>query len=164
MTAKKNLRPSVHPSHKVCRTCQRRLPVAAFHQHKYRSQKPTSHTFGYTAHCKRCTGLQQRRAYTQRLRHTRAQYRQQHAERIAQAVTLRRRRHPELARVYNQVQYALKHGKLVRPMTCQDCGRTCKPDAHHEDYAQPLIVRWLCRTCHGKTYQKYVEPPLETVA
>lgn len=51
-------------------------------------------------------------------------------------------------RASQQVQYALKKGRLIRPTACDNCGRTCKPDAAHSDYSQPLDVRWLCRSCH----------------
>lgn len=48
------------------------------------------------------------------------------------------------------VQYYLKTGRLVRPDTCEECGKACKPDAAHSDYSQPALVRWLCRSCHMK--------------
>ena len=43
---------------------------------------------------------------------------------------------------------ALRSGKLIRPAHCEGCGGACCPDAHHDDYAAPLAVRWLCRRCH----------------
>ena len=64
-----------------------------------------------------------------------------------------RRRHAELtpearaksnARAYaNEYQ---RRGKLV-PRPCETCG---DPEAqkHHDDYAKPLEVRWMCRKCH----------------
>lgn len=48
-------------------------------------------------------------------------------------------------RVYRR---ALRTGDLVRPALCAECGKACKPDGHHEDYDQPLLVRWLCQVCH----------------
>ncbi len=43
---------------------------------------------------------------------------------------------------------ALKRGRLAR----QDCERCADPKAqmHHDDYSQPLAVRWLCRACHAR--------------
>jgi len=48
-----------------------------------------------------------------------------------------------LARVYK------KRGKLI-PEPCQVCGATEKIEMHHEDYAKPLDVQWMCRPCHVK--------------
>lgn len=38
-----------------------------------------------------------------------------------------------------------RRGKLI-PQPCERCGAPAQK--HHEDYAQPLQVRWLCRRCH----------------
>lgn len=42
---------------------------------------------------------------------------------------------------------AVKQGLLTR-MPCEECGNP-KSEAHHEDYNQPLKVRWLCRRDHA---------------
>lgn len=40
----------------------------------------------------------------------------------------------------------VKRGKIVKS-PCAKCGEL-KVEAHHEDYAKPLEVIWLCRACH----------------
>jgi len=45
-----------------------------------------------------------------------------------------------------QVARALKEGVLTR-MPCDKCGAV-NTVGHHEDYDKPLIVQWLCRSCH----------------
>ncbi len=50
------------------------------------------------------------------------------------------------------VHLALKSGKLIR-QPCEVCGAE-KTDAHHDDYSQPLSVRWLCRSHHKKHHAK----------
>lgn len=57
---------------------------------------------------------------------------------------------------HNAVERALGEGRLVRPEGCDLCG--CVPprmadgrtsiQAHHDDYARPLEVSWLCQQCH----------------
>lgn len=47
---------------------------------------------------------------------------------------------------------AIRRGELDRK-PCKDCGAQ-KTDAHHDDYARPLSVRWLCRKCHVATHAK----------
>lgn len=43
---------------------------------------------------------------------------------------------------------AMKIGVLVK-QPCEVCGEQVV-DAHHDDYAKPLDVRWLCRTHHNE--------------
>ncbi len=62
---------------------------------------------------------------------------------------------PEKYRARNAVNNAIRDGRLVR-QPCEKCGNT-KVDAHHDDYSQPLNVRWLCRTCHLKEHGNYTE-------
>lgn len=67
-------------------------------------------------------------------------------------------RNPEKIRAYHVFKNAIRTGRLVRPDACEDCGR--KPgvnsrgrsliQGHHDDYAEPLIVRWLCVGCHRR--------------
>lgn len=41
---------------------------------------------------------------------------------------------------------AIRAGRLIR-QPCEICGRT-PADGHHDDYAKPLEVRWLCAIHH----------------
>jgi hypothetical protein len=53
----------------------------------------------------------------------------------------------------------LRDGKMFRPLYCELCSSDgqnprcpirVQIQAHHPDYARPLIVQWLCRSCHKK--------------
>ena len=48
--------------------------------------------------------------------------------------------------------YAIRSGELVR-QPCEVCGES-KVDAHHDDYSQPLAVRWLCRKHHAEHHSR----------
>jgi hypothetical protein len=51
------------------------------------------------------------------------------------------------------LQQALKRGKIIKPVRCEDCkGKVKKLElhAHHDDYHKPLQVRWLCVACHRR--------------
>ena len=47
------------------------------------------------------------------------------------------------------LRYHIQAGHVVRPPQCEECGCTDRPiEGAHRDYARPLDVRWLCRSCH----------------
>jgi hypothetical protein len=52
------------------------------------------------------------------------------------------------ARSYANVY--LRRGKLKR-QGCEVCGK--KAEMHHDDYAKPLDIRWLCRQHHLEIHQ-----------
>lgn len=58
----------------------------------------------------------------------------------------------EKDRARRKVQTEVQAGRILRE-ACAECGR---PDsqAHHEDYAQPLAVIWLCSKCHAAKHAK----------
>src|SRR6185295_7189736 len=63
-------------------------------------------------------------------------------------------RHPLKARARWAVKAALKRGTLKR-LACEQCG-TARAQAHHDDYSQPLVVRWLCVRCHNNHHHAEV--------
>ena len=62
------------------------------------------------------------------------------------------RENPAGRRAHRRVHLALQAGRLERPNKCDDCGLERRLEAHHEDYAQPLWVRWLCHSCHRRRH------------
>jgi ribosomal protein S27AE len=46
---------------------------------------------------------------------------------------------------------AINAGRLSR-QPCETCGAP-ETEAHHDDYSQPLAVRWLCKKCHGLVHR-----------
>ena len=52
----------------------------------------------------------------------------------------------------SRTQRAIETRQLIRPDQCQWCGGL-SPEAHHPDYAKPLVILWLCRQCHGLQHQ-----------
>lgn len=55
-----------------------------------------------------------------------------------------------------EVTRALMEGRLIRPPACEACGATeYTPNAHHDDYREPVEVRWLCPGCHKRHHLTY---------
>lgn len=50
------------------------------------------------------------------------------------------------------VKYAIKTGKIVAKK-CEVCS-SGNTEAHHDDYAKPLIIRWLCREHHRSLHNE----------
>ncbi len=63
----------------------------------------------------------------------------------------RRKEHPDRVQCRNITASAIRGGLLVR-QPCEKCGDT-NSQAHHDDYSEPLQVRWLCRKHHDKHHQ-----------
>lgn len=49
-----------------------------------------------------------------------------------------------------------RRGRL-KPRPCTDCGG--KAEKHHDDYAKPLSVAWLCRKCHLALHRRLKTAP-----
>lgn len=59
----------------------------------------------------------------------------------------------ERQRAHSLVNMRIKRGKMERPKACTECGRQGRVDAHHQDYAKPGEVEFLCRSCHMKRHR-----------
>ena len=50
---------------------------------------------------------------------------------------------------------AVRDGRLIKPIECSVCGNApSRMHGHHDDYAFPLVVRWLCPGCHTKWHKR----------
>jgi ribosomal protein S27AE len=125
--------------------------LAAFYTH------PAT-TDGHLGKCKECTKVDVKRNRRARLeqyrRHDRERY--QNPERRESAIertAASNARHPDQQRARSAVSHALRDGKLVR-RPCENCGAS-RAEAHHEDYSQPLKVRWLCKHHHEAVHHPF---------
>ncbi len=52
-------------------------------------------------------------------------------------------------RATSMINIRVQRGTMKRPDACSQCARTdLKIEGHHDDYTKPLVVRWLCTSCH----------------
>jgi ribosomal protein S27AE len=61
--------------------------------------------------------------------------------------------HPWQKWAQGKVWNEIERGRIVKPEMCSSCGNSGIIDGHHDDYAKPLNVRWLCRWCHREWHR-----------
>ena len=79
-------------------------------------------------------------------------WRHKHPEKLREDVHRWRAADPRRRRAQNAGNGAVKAGALGRPAVCEACGRPSRPHAHHPDYGQPLVLMWLCQSCHKRLH------------
>ena len=130
---------------KPCFVCAQVKPLTDFYKHP-------KMTDGRLGKCKECTKADVRANYAK----TRKFYSESGAARNktsrAKASRIRnqramRARSPEKYAAWSAVSKEIRAGRLTRG-PCLLCGTTVRVQAHHEDYAKPLEVEWLCFKCH----------------
>ena len=77
-------------------------------------------------------------------------YRKEHKETIARKLKEYLKRYPKRYKAMNLANKAIRKGELKRK-PCEVCG-ALKVHAHHEDYSQPLNVKWLCPKHHKELH------------
>ena len=126
---------------KKCGKCRVIQPISEFYPSKdgYRSRCKTCHREDAREYYKTEHYLNYKKEYVKRpevrrrIREKKAEYRQRPEVRIK-----------NLARWY--VHHEIRAGRLKRE-PCALCGKP-QGQAHHNDYTQPLLIVWLCDTCH----------------
>ena len=125
-----------------------------FPSDKYYKDKRTSN--GLKSQCKKCHtkgNIKTRdientrrinREYMRRAR-MRNPYKFQEREKLAS----RKRPIDQKSIARQELNCALKTGKIIKPKNCALCGKEKKLTAHHPDHSKPLDVIWLCYECHG---------------
>ena len=133
---------------KQCFKCQEVKPLGDFYKHSQMSD-------GHLNKCKECTKKdvdQHRQLNIEKIRaYDRARGSRQGPEYSLEY----RRRFPLKVKAQKMVGNYIRDKKLFRE-PCEQCGnpRSC---AHHDDYAKPLNVRWLCHACHSQWHAKHGE-------
>ena len=135
---------------KKCIKCSAVFPVSEFYTHPRMAD-------GHLNKCKSCCrsgAIANRRL---RLDYYRECDRERfYTDRRQDWLSKRQRRYREANPVKTAARAAVnrsvRSGALVKK-PCEVCGAV-KVDAHHDDYAKPLEVRWLCRRHHIELHAK----------
>jgi hypothetical protein len=124
---------------KECRGCGNLLP----HDYFYRTSRG-----GIAGKCKECTARAVRENRKKKIGYYRAYDRARGNRQDREDTRRYRQLNAQKYKATNAVNNAIRDGKLTKPSTCSECGSTGRIHGHHDDYAKPLEVRWLCPVCH----------------
>lgn len=108
----------------------------------------TEHSRNHT-YCQACI-----RQYNREWRERNPDYKETHKHKgdRRQETAAWRAANPEKYHAHYIVKNAIRAGALIRPEKCGQCGAP-NPQAHHDNYALPLEVKWLCARCHGRLHE-----------
>lgn len=161
---------------KACARCGKRKSISEFYKAK-------TSTAGYFGACKLCVKQRVADHRAKNLDRIRADdkirsARPERREALARRVLAIKEKYPERYVARYTLHNAVTSGKVKKP---KKCGYVACPEkkkflieAHHEDYAYPLDVKWLCTPCHARVHtgttpaaraiQAVIAVPLEKVA
>ena len=146
---------------KFCHTCGNYKLLTEFYPHK---------RDGYQSMCKECK-REASRIYN--LTPKRKEYNKQFSERLKESGYFREYyQRPEVKKrqAERQRQYApdptlrsryiarwyakrMTNNGTIKQLPCAFCGNE-ESQRHHPDYSQPLLIVWLCATCHRELHIK----------
>ena len=115
---------------------------------------------GHLGKCKDCTKSDVRlhrqdsenpREYDRRRYHENKE-RREHTHGVAKRWA---EKYPERRAAQVAVSNAVRDGRIKR-QPCENCGEE-RVHGHHDDYAKPLDVRWLCARCHHRHHAGYAD-------
>ena len=131
---------------KTCFKCKQEKPVDHFYRHPKMAD-------GRVNKCKECNKEDVRQNRKKNIEYYR-EYDKKRGNRQDYGYVLKyRQRNSEKYKAHTLVRNAIRSGKLIKK-DCEKCGRE-DTHAHHEDYARPLEVRWLCPPCHAEEHCRF---------
>ena len=130
---------------KVCFKCEAEKPLSEFYKHPQMAD-------GYLGKCKECAkeDVRARRLANHEYYLDYDRTRSKARSRI-DGIKVSQKRYPVKQRARFKLHNAITRGKMEK-RPCEVCGAE-RVDAHHEDYARPLDVRWLCRRHHMELHR-----------
>ena len=154
---------------KTCFKCGQSKPLAEFYAHPKCRQ-------GTLNKCKECAKIDAGLHYQKQMQDpawiAKERERQRIKERARrasgkvvsdQAAKIRwAKRNPHKTRAQYLARIAVLNGKIAK-LPCQVCGNAAV-QGHHDDYARPLDVRWLCVRHHAEHHVRLRLAQLEAAA
>jgi len=126
---------------KACFKCGIKKPLSEFYKHKMMAD-------GHLNKCKTCAkkDVHNHRHFSDARERILAYDRSRGNRQDIKYLQEYRRKYPNKYKSHRIVNNAIRDKKLFR-MPCEICGKE-NSHAHHDDYAKPLNIRWLCSEHH----------------
>jgi hypothetical protein len=144
---------------KVCFKCGEQKDLSAFYRHPEMAD-------GHLNKCKECNKADVRNNRSKNIEYykeydrnranldNRVLARNEYAKTKNGVLATRRarngwgQRNPIKKYAHALVRSMVVNGLINKPTCCCACGNIANLHGHHDDYAKPLDVRWLCPKCH----------------
>jgi hypothetical protein len=128
---------------KQCFKCKETKPLEDFYKHPQMAD-------GRVNKCKVCNKQDVRRNRKSNIEHYRAYDRRRGNRQTAEYRKRYQKDNPIKYGAITMVGNAVRDGRLIKAKVCESegCSSTQLLHGHHDDYAKPLEVRWLCAACH----------------
>lgn len=136
---------------KQCFKCGVLKPLRDFYKHPAMAD-------GHLNKCKECACEDTRQNRSLRIEQYRAYDRRRGNRQGRKYSKEYQRRYPRKYKAQTMVNNALRDGRL-RKLPCEVCGATKRIHGHHDDYAYPLNIRWLCAAHHKQWHMENGEAP-----
>jgi len=137
---------------KLCNSCETKKTESDFGKRK-------ASIDGLSPKCKTCMKVYDKARNNQDHRiEARAIYAQTDEGRLTsnKAKAEYRKRNPNKSKAHAKVAREIRKGNLFKN-PCEECGSEEHVHAHHDDYAIPLNIRWLCAAHHKQWHAKHGE-------
>tara|TARA_R110000850_G_scaffold28520_1_gene79668 strand:- start:78 stop:497 length:420 start_codon:yes stop_codon:yes gene_type:complete len=130
---------------KNCFKCGEDKPLTEYYKHKQMGD-------GYLGKCKSCTKKDSTNHRNDNIEKIRKYDRKRGNRQAPEYVKSLRIKYPNQYKSQNMVSNSIRDGKLFKK-PCEVCGSENNVHAHHDDYLEPLNVRWLCAAHHKQWHR-----------
>lgn len=131
---------------KKCFKCGENKPLTEYYKHAQMLD-------GHLNKCKECTKKDARENRESRIDYYRAYDRDRGNRQDYQYNAEYRKNNRLKYKAHGTVNNAVRDGRLEK-QPCEICGATERLHGHHDDYAKPMEVRWLCAAHHRQWHIK----------
>jgi hypothetical protein len=138
---------------KKCFRCGEVKPLSEFYKHQGMRD-------GHVNKCKECNKQDVRENRKKQIEYYREYDRARGNRQDYTYTKSYRKSFPMKYAAHTLVGNAVRDGRLFKPDVCEECGdESLRIHGHHDDYAKPLEVRWLCPSCHNAWHSENGEAP-----
>jgi len=131
---------------KKCFKCKEEKPLADFYPHKQMKD-------GHLNKCRDCAKADSNKHRSENLEKIREYDRGRGNRQTTGYQAEYKQRYPNKYKAQNMVSNAIRDSKLFKK-PCEVCSTEACIHAHHDDYLQPLNIRWLCAAHHQQWHAK----------